>query len=67
MTKYRTVRVTPNLELCLRELRMALKALPPGEPRTRGRRALAYLERTFAGVRQPRKGGPCNIDIPMVW
>ena len=67
MTKYRTVRVTTNLELCLRELRVALKALPAGEPKTRGRRALAYLERTFAGRRQPRTGGPCSPERVFLW
>ncbi len=67
MTKSKTVRVTPNLRLCLAELQAALKALPKGELKTRGQRALAYLERTFAGERQPRSGGPCSIDRPMIW
>ncbi len=67
MTKSRTVRVTTNLQLCLRELRVALKALPAGEPKTRGRRALAYLERTFAGQRQPREGGPCSPERALFW
>jgi len=66
MTKYHNVRVTPNLKLCLDELRAALKALPAGELKTRGKRALAYLERTFAGKPQPRSGGPCSIEKPMI-
>ncbi len=67
MTKYRTVRVTSNLQVCLRELRAALKTMPAGEPKTRGRRALAYLERTFAGQRQPREGGPCSPERLLIW
>jgi hypothetical protein len=66
MAKNRTVRVTPNLLLCLDELRAALKALPAGDLKARGRRALAYLERTFAGERQPQSKGLCPPDTSII-
>jgi hypothetical protein len=60
MAKSRIVRVTPNLLRCLRDLKTAIKGLPPGDARTRATGALDYLSRTFAGERQPLRGLACE-------
>jgi hypothetical protein len=59
MPKSRTIRVTPNLEQCLRELKSVMKELPPGEGRNKAAGALTYLEKTFKGERQPLRGSEC--------
>lgn len=66
MSERHRVRVTPNLLLSVDELKAALKALPAGDLKNRGRSALAYLERTFAGERQPRAGRNCPPKTPEI-
>jgi hypothetical protein len=60
MAKSRTIRVTPNVLNCLVELKKAVKAMPAGELKKRANAALAYLDRTFQGERQPRAGAECT-------
>ncbi len=55
----RTIRVTPNVLACLEDLRTGVKAIPAGDARRRAAAALAYLERTAAGERQPARGLSC--------
>ena len=66
MPKSRVVRVTPNLEECLIELKAAIKDLPEGDRKKAGRGALAYLEKTFRGVKQPLRGSTCPKDTSIL-
>ena len=62
MPKSRTIRVTSNLEQCLKELKTALKDLPVGDKKKVAIGALTYLEKTFRGEKQPLRGGDCPKD-----
>ena len=59
MAKSRTIRVTPNVQKCLEELKAAVKSLPSGDLKKRAEGALNYLSRTFKGEPQPLKGRGC--------
>lgn len=59
MAKSKTIRVTPNVQRSLDELKAAVKALPPGDAKTKGERAISYLSKTFKGERQPGRGLYC--------
>lgn len=60
MPKSRTIRVTPNVQKCLEELKNAIKTLPPGDLKKRAEGAIDYLSRTFKGEPQPQKGSRCT-------
>jgi hypothetical protein len=62
MPRSRSIRVTVNLEQCLKELKAALKEMPSNEAKKRASRALAYLEKTFKGEPQPLRGSSCPKD-----
>jgi hypothetical protein len=47
MAKSKTIRVTPNVQRCLEELKAAVKSLPAGDLKKRAEGALDYLSRTF--------------------
>jgi len=66
MAKSKTIRVTPNVQKCLEELKKAIKSLPPGDLKKRAEAALNYLSRTFKGEPQPRKGMICPVDKPII-
>jgi len=66
MPKSRIVRVTPNLLRCLKELKTAVKDLPAGEKKRNAVGALTYLEKTFGGEKQPRRGILCLDDTPII-
>jgi hypothetical protein len=55
----KTIRVTPNLQKCLEELKDAVKSMRPGEKKKRAEGALSYLSRTFKGAKQPGQGSFC--------
>ena len=59
MAKSKTIRVTPNVQKCLEELKTAVKSLPAGDLKKRAEGALDYLSRTFKGDPQPLKGISC--------
>lgn len=59
MAKSKTIRVTPNVQKCLEELKEAVKSLPAGDLKKRAEGALNYLSRTFKGEPQPLKGRHC--------
>jgi len=59
MAKSKTIRVTPNVQACLDELKAAVKTLPAGEKKERAEGAISYLSRTFKGKPQPGKGRVC--------
>lgn len=59
MAKSKTIRVTPNVQKCLKELKATVKSLPSGDLKKRAEGALNYLSRTFKGEPQPLKGRTC--------
>jgi len=59
MAKSKTIRVTPNVQKCLKELKEAVKFLPAGDLKKNAEGALNYLSRTFKGEPQPLKGRHC--------
>jgi len=56
------VTVTANIWRCHRELKEAVKAVPPGDLKKRAGAALDYLGRTFKGDKQPLRGKECPVD-----
>jgi hypothetical protein len=65
MARSRTIRVTPNVLKCAVVLRDAAKLLPAGDAKARALKALEYLDRTFSGQPQPRRGEPCPVERPL--
>jgi hypothetical protein len=61
MAKSKTIRVTPNVQKSLEELKTAVKSLPAGDLKKRAEGAIDYLSRTFKGKAQPGKGRDCPI------
>ena len=59
MARSKTIRVTPNVQKCLKILREVTKSLPPGDLKKRADGAISYLSRTFKGEPQPRRGQAC--------
>lgn len=66
MAKSRTIRVTPNVQKCLEELRAAVKSMTAGDKKKRAEGALDYLSRTFKGEPQPMKGRNCPPDKQII-
>lgn len=62
MARSKTIRVTPNVQKCLKIFQEATKSLPPGDLKTRAEGAGKYLSRTFKGEPQPRRGRLCPTD-----
>lgn len=60
MAKSKTMTVTNNVQYCLKTLKKAADALPPGEQRDEARKAIKYLMETAEGKTQIRRGGDCN-------
>jgi len=59
MTQSKTIRVTPNVQKCLEELKAAVHSMPSGDLKRRAQGALDYLSRTFKGEPQSLKGRAC--------
>ena len=59
MAKSKTIRVTPNVDFCLKELKEAVKSMPEGDLKKKAQGALNYLSRTFKGEPQPAQGARC--------
>lgn len=59
MARSKTIRVTPNVQKCLEELKAAVKALPAGDLKKRAEGAIRYLDKTFKGEPQPKRGKIC--------
>ena len=66
MAKSKTIRVTPNVQKCLKELSAAVKSMPAGEKKERAEGAISYLSSTFKGQRQPRGGSVCPGGRPII-
>jgi hypothetical protein len=59
MAKSKTIRVTKNVDFCLKELKEAVKSMPEGNLKERAQGAVGYLSRTFKGEPQPAQGARC--------
>ncbi len=59
MAKSKTIRVTPNVQKCLDELKAVVKSLPSGDKKKRAEGVITYLSQTFKGKPQPLKGRNC--------
>ncbi len=59
MAKSKTIRVTPNVQKCLEELKAVVKSLPAGEKKKRAEGVIIYLSQTFKGKPQPGQGRSC--------
>lgn len=59
MPRSKTIRVTPNVQKCLEELKAAVKSMPSGAAKKRAEAAILYLDKTFKGKPQPKKGMVC--------
>ena len=60
MAKSKTIRVTPNVQKCLVELKAVVKSMPSGAKKERAEGAISYLSSTFQGKPQPLKGRACG-------
>ncbi len=59
MAKSKTIRVTPNVQKSLEELKAVVKSMPSGDKKERAEGAISYLSQTFKGKPQPLKGRAC--------
>ena len=59
MAKSKTIRVTPNVQKCLEELKAVVKSMPSGAKKERAEAVISYLSETFKGKPQPRLGKKC--------
>ena len=66
MAKSKTIRVTPNVQKCLEELKEVVKTLPAGDLKKRAEGAVNYLSRTFKGEPQQLKGRACPAGTRII-
>lgn len=66
MARSRSIRVTPNMQRCLKILEEAVRSLPPGDLKKRAKGAVGYMSRTFKGEPQPKKGRICPSGLPII-
>jgi hypothetical protein len=66
MAKSKIIRVTPNVQKCLEELKAVVKSMPAGEKKERAEGVISYLSQTFKGKPQPRKGRACPGGKPVI-
>ncbi len=66
MAKSKTIRVTPNVQKCLEELKAVVKSMPSGAKKERAEGVISYLSQTFKGKPQPGKGRSCPGGRPFI-
>jgi hypothetical protein len=66
MAKSKTIRVTPNVQKSLKELKAAVKSMPEGNLKEKAEGAITYLSNTFKGKRQPRGGKGCPLHTAII-
>jgi hypothetical protein len=59
MARSKMIRVTPNVKKCLEELKVAVKSIPSRSLKKKAMGAVSYLEKTFKGKAQPKRGMFC--------
>ena len=60
MAKSKTITVTNNVKYCLKILKKAVTALPPGDQKKEAQNAIKYMMETAEGKVQIRRGADCN-------
>lgn len=66
MAKSKTVRITPNLQKCIDELKEAVNTMPSGDSKKKAEGALNYLTLAFKGEKQPLRGRECPVDKAII-
>jgi hypothetical protein len=66
MARSKMIRVTPNVQKCLEELKAAVKSMRSGTWKKRAEGAILYLDKTFKGKPQPKKGMWCPGGSPII-
>lgn len=66
MARSKTIRVTPNVKASLEILKKAVGSLPASDLKKRAQGAVKYLDQTFEGKPQPKKGIFCPPEIPII-
>ncbi len=66
MAKSKTIRVTPNVQKSLEELKAAVKSMPAGKLKERAEGAVIYLSNTFKGKPQAGRGQICPIKTMII-
>ena len=66
MARSKMIRVTPNVKKCLEELKAAVKSMRSGSWKKRAEGAILYLDKTFKGKPQPKKGAVCPGGTPII-
>lgn len=66
MAKSKTIRVTPNVQKSLEELKAAVKSMPAGDKKEKAEGAISYLSNTFKGKAQPGRGQRCPTSKPVI-
>ncbi len=66
MAKSKTIRVTPNVQKCLEELKAVVKSMPSGAKKERAEGIISYLSQTFKGKPQPGQGRGCPGGRPVI-
>jgi len=66
MAESKTIRVTPNVQKSLKELKAAVKSMPEGDKKEKAEGALNYLSNTFKGKAQPGRGLRCPTSKPII-
>jgi len=59
MARSKMIRVTPNVKECLEVLKVAVKSIPSRSLKKKAQGAISYLEKTFKGKPQPKRGMLC--------
>jgi hypothetical protein len=60
MSKSKSITVTNNVRYCLKILKKAVEALPPGDQKKEASDAIKYLMECAEGKIQIRRGSDCN-------
>jgi len=66
MAKSKTIRVTPNVQKSLKELKAAVKSMPAGDLKKRAEGAINYLSKTFKGKPQTGRGKMCPLHTLVI-
>ena len=66
MARSRSIRVTPNMEKCLKILGKAVKSMPKGDLKVQSEAAIKYMSHTFEGKPQPNRGRKCRPPLVII-
>lgn len=66
MARSKSIRVTPNMEKCLKILIKTVKSMPKGDLKDQSKAALDYMSQTFKGTPQPNRGRKCRPPLLII-